>query len=92
MAGENEDAGTAFEGRNGKNKLKFSQIITKNRTIKQIGVTDQVKSNVAPTYPTELDSHADTIAVGRNAIVLSYTDSVCEVSPYTDDYESIKDV
>ena len=39
-----------------------------------------------------MDSYADTIVVGRNTIVLSYTDKVCEVSLCTDDYEPIKDV
>ena len=74
--GGNEDAGTAFGGRNGKKKLKFSQITTKNRIIKQIGVIAPVTSNVVHTNPTEMDSHADTIVAGRNTIVLSYTDRV----------------
>ena len=92
MASRNEDAGTAFGGRNGKKKLKFSQVTTKNWVIKQIGITCPVILNVVHTDPTELDSHADTIVAGRNTMVLSYTDRVCEVSPYSDDYESIKDV
>ena len=41
---------------------------------------------------TELDSHADTVVAGRNTLVLSYTDRVCEVSPYLDEYEPMKNV
>ena len=54
LAGGNEDAGTAFGGRYGKNKLKFCQIITKTRIIKQIGIIAPVASNAAHTDPTEL--------------------------------------
>ena len=40
----------------------------------------------------ELDSHADTSVLGRNFIILSYSGKECEVSPYTDSYESTKHV
>ena len=40
----------------------------------------------------ELDSHADTIVLGSNCVVLHHTGKVCEVSPYSDDYEAIKNV
>lgn len=40
----------------------------------------------------ELDSHADTIVFGKNCTVLHYTGRECDVSPYTDAYESIKSV
>ena len=40
----------------------------------------------------ELDSHADTIVFGKNCAVIHYTGRECNVSPYTDTYESIKSV
>jgi hypothetical protein len=40
----------------------------------------------------ELDSHADTIVAGSNCIVMHYTGKECNVSPYTDQYEDIKNV
>ena len=40
----------------------------------------------------ELDSHADSIVAGRNCIILTYTGKECDVSPYREDYESIKNV
>ena len=41
---------------------------------------------------TELDSHADTIVLGANYIILSHMGQSCEVMPYSDTYEAITDV
>ena len=41
---------------------------------------------------SELDSHAETTALVKNSIILSFTGRKCEVSPYADSYESIKKV
>ena len=40
----------------------------------------------------ELDSHADTIVLGSNAIIMHYTNRECDVSPYADTYQPIKNV
>ena len=40
----------------------------------------------------ELDSHADTIVLGSNCIILSHTGRECDVSPYTEAYNAITDV
>jgi hypothetical protein len=40
----------------------------------------------------ELDSHADTIVLGRNCVILSHTGRECDVSPYTQTYKAITDV
>ena len=40
----------------------------------------------------ELDSHADTIVLGANCIILSHTGQSCEVMPYSDTYNAITDV
>jgi hypothetical protein len=40
----------------------------------------------------ELDSHADTIVLGRNCVILSYTGRECDVSPFTAAYNSITNV
>ena len=40
----------------------------------------------------ELDSHADTIVLGSNAIVMHYTTRECDVSPYSDANDPIKNV
>ena len=41
---------------------------------------------------TELDSHADSIVAGSNCCIMHYTNRECDVSPYRDDYEPIKNV
>ena len=40
----------------------------------------------------EHDSHANTVVLGRNAIIMGYTGRECEVLPYTKQYEAIKGV
>ena len=40
----------------------------------------------------ELDSHADTVVLGQNCVILSYTGCKCDVSPYSETYEYIKGV
>ena len=40
----------------------------------------------------ELDLHADTYVAGANFAICEFDGMTCEVSPYTDSYESMKDV
>ena len=40
----------------------------------------------------ELDSHADTIVLGKNCVIMAYTGRECDVSPYTEAYDAIKNV
>ena len=40
----------------------------------------------------ESDSHADTSAVGKNFLVLNFTDQRCTVTPFADSYKPMKDV
>ena len=40
----------------------------------------------------ELDSHADTIVLGANCVVLFDMGQTCEVMPYSDTYNAITDV
>ena len=87
-----DEAGDAFGGRNAKKRAKVSQVVTYNRKIKQLDVASSPKDYESYFGLTELDTHADTIVAGKNTIVMSYTDKVCEVSPYSSDYESVKDV
>ena len=53
--------------------------------------SSSTKSNIIYSK-CELDSHADTTVAGANCIILSYTGKECDVSPYRDDYESIKNI
>jgi hypothetical protein len=40
----------------------------------------------------EMDSHADTIVCGSNCTIIHFTGKECDVSPYTEEYEPIKQV
>ena len=40
----------------------------------------------------ELDSHADTCAVGETAYILEYTDQVVDVAPFSDDYKQMEEI
>ena len=40
----------------------------------------------------ELDTHSNTIVFGQSFILLSETGRECDVSPYTYEYEAIKNV
>ena len=58
--------------------------------------TSQSNRRANRTLPTdghiELDSHADTVILGSNVVVLHYMGNECEVSPYSDEYEAISNV
>ena len=40
----------------------------------------------------ELDAHADTFVAGRNSLIMHYSERVCDVMPYSDEYEAKKSV
>ena len=40
----------------------------------------------------ELDSHADTCAVGDTAYILEYTDRVVDVAPFSDEYQQMEEI
>ena len=61
--------------------------ITVHRTLSSIS------HSIPKTARCELDSHADTCALGSNFIPLHFTGRVCDVSPYNSDaYDSEKDI
>ena len=55
-------------------------------TVRISSVSEVVYGNI------ELDSHADSIVAGRNCCVIQITGRECDVTPYRDDYDSIKNV
>ena len=40
----------------------------------------------------ELDTHADMTVLGSNCVVLSYTGKECELSPYSSEYEGVRNI
>jgi hypothetical protein len=61
-----------------------------NRNISRVRAVDQ--GDMTSYGTVELDSHADTTCVGKNFRVISYTDRVCEGSPYHPIYDAISNV
>ncbi len=80
----------------------YREIVTRRRTIcahdssarRQMATRKISKvRNDSPIHSRmELDSHADTVVLGRNCTILSHTGRECDVSPYSKTYESIKGV
>ena len=67
--------------------------ITSIKRVSRVSAVKKTGKTIEGTISTnEMDSHADTCVAGKNWSVLSYTDIVCEVTPFTDEYESIKEV
>ena len=66
--------------------LNLTQRIIRNSIITAIGnIFKTPKRHEYYTGRSELDSHADTMAAGRNCIITNYTDRTCTVSPYEED-------
>ena len=40
----------------------------------------------------DLDMHVDTCVLGANFVIMAYTEQVCSVQPYHNDYKSIENV
>ena len=76
-------------------KCAIGRITTTGRRQRSVFI-GATKRNLVPEEATvgtmELDSHADTTVFGRNFLVISYTGRECDVSPYTDNYDSVKGV
>ena len=72
-----------------RSSVRINQVVgIGSRNIGQVIISDKDKFYGC----SELDSHADTIVAGKNCIVTKYTTKTCEVSPYSDAYESVKNV
>jgi hypothetical protein len=85
-------AGNAFGGKEAAKRARsLAAHRTSNRRIAKIHVP---ATNLDPVFARcELDTHADTCALGRNFTPLSFTGRVCDVSPYSSEhYESQRNV
>ena len=73
----------------GKRKRKSSAQISRVKTLNQriSRINQQSSSNGVYDGRIELDSHADTFVAGRNCLVMHYTERVCDVMPYSDEYD-----
>ena len=76
--------------------INISQIRSINRRIAGVYIyipTVSATKSILPIYGQyELDSHVDTIVLGNNCVILSYSGREYYISPCRDDYDSIKEV
>ena len=80
-----------------KPRRKICDFTTSRRRIAKIKVNGPTPRIIGATNTinhgrVELDTHADTIVFGQSFILLSQTGIECDVSPYTDECEAIKNV
>ena len=66
---------------------RIAKVKPNGPTFRRIGATNTIKYG-----RIELDTHADRIVFGNIFILLSETGREFNVSPYTDEYEAIKNV
>ena len=71
--------------------LRLAPIRSSNRRISSASRT-QVLNGETYYGRAELDSHADTTVAGRNCIPIAHTERSCDVAPFSDTYEPMKDV
>ena len=68
-------------------RQRIAKVKANGLTSRRIGATNTVNHG-----RIELDIHAETIVFGQSFIFLPDTGRECDVSPYTDEYEAIKNV
>jgi hypothetical protein len=72
-------------------RQRLNAIISSVRRIKsQQRVTPP--STHTPSCRAQLDTHADTCAVGDTAYILEYTERVVDVAPYSDEYQPMAEI
>ena len=74
-------------------RLYVSQVKISRGSIRRVSKTFKSTDRQA-VYDgrVELDTHADTFVAGRNCLLMHYTERICDVMPYSDDYEAQKGV
>ena len=80
-----------------KPRSKICDFATSRRRIAKVKANGPTYIIIGPANKikdgrVDLDTHADTILFGQSFILLSEIGQECDVSPYTDEYEAIKNV
>jgi hypothetical protein len=52
----------------------------------------KINTSKGPEGHIESDTHADTCTAGENSRILSYSNKVCQISPYHPQYEALLDI
>lgn len=67
-------------------------VVSVTKDERKVHVRVLASSQLKKVERCELDSHADTCVAGSNCVVLEYTGQKVRVSPFSDEYEPMKDV
>ena len=59
---------------------------------RQIGANERLAIELLTSSRAELDTRADTVCAGKASRVIEYTDQVCDVSPFTSEYEPMRNI
>ena len=59
---------------------------------RQIGDNKYLATDLLTSSRAEIDTRTDTICVGKASCVIEYTDQVCDVSPFTSEYEPMRNI
>ena len=59
---------------------------------RQIGANKRIATDLLTNSRAEIDTRADTICAGKASHVIEYTDQVCDVSPFTSEYEPMRNI
>jgi hypothetical protein len=83
-----------FTTQNIKRKVCPLHVLSQNRrTIASINIKDSMfKTDEGCRGQCEMDTHADTCVAGGNFMACGFDGTTCEVTPFTDAYESMKDI
>jgi len=72
--------------------MSVAAFSSSRRRISQVGRSEFGETKPNTLSNLEMDSHADTSCFGSNFTPISFTGQTCDVTPYTDSYEAMKDV
>jgi hypothetical protein len=73
-------------------RQRLNAVLSSVRRIKTSGNRLISSIEALSSCRAELDSHADTCAVGSTAYILEYTDRVVDVAPFSDDYQQMEEI
>jgi hypothetical protein len=93
---DNEDnsAGNQLGGKASAKKYKVSVVSTAGHctVVAKVNAIPSPIPSVSFYGSVELDTHADTCVAGKNFIVLSFTGRECDVYPYSQQYEAVRNI
>jgi hypothetical protein len=73
-------------------RIRIFKVFSGNRRVASIGLQANGSTVENTQARSEIDNHADTCCFGANFTPLYFTDQVCDVSPFSDAYDSMTNI